>query len=142
MRGDPPRLGARLLHVVQGGQRRLQSVDVAGGLGLLEAAVLRRTAGDAVGTQLRPQATRGRHDVRLEIRMRCGVAFELRGDAHLQVPMERSPLADQLAQRIALLPALQAMLCDLLGLVLPGVRSGSSGQARMVWARESRTAGM
>ena len=46
--------------------------------------------------------------------MSRGVAFQLVGDADLQM----SPLVDELSQLIALLPALQPVLADLLALDL------------------------
>lgn len=50
--------------------------------------------------------------------MRFLVAFELVADRHLQM----SPFPDQLAELIALLPALQAMLADDVGAILLGQR--------------------
>ena len=49
--------------------------------------------------------------------MRRRVALQLVGDADLQV----SPFADQLAQLISLLPALHAVIANLLGLDPPGL---------------------
>ena len=50
VRGPAPSLGTRALQGLEGGQRLLEIVDVPGRLGLMEAPVLRRAFGHAVGT--------------------------------------------------------------------------------------------
>ena len=118
VRRGSPRFRAGLLHCVERAERSLQGIHVPRGRGLLQAAVLRCTSRDAIRAQLCPQPPRGRHDRRLERRVVDGVAFQFGGDAHLQIP----PLAENLAQRVPLLPSLESMLGDLVNLDLLGDR--------------------
>ncbi|HYC89871.1 MAG TPA: hypothetical protein VEO54_11720 [Thermoanaerobaculia bacterium] len=128
VRGRAPRLGPRPLERLHGGERRFEIVDMPGRLALVEAPVLRGAAGDPVGAELHPGAANGRHHAGLELGMAVGVAFQLVRDADLQV----CPLADQLPQLIALLPALQAVArtCRCRRAPRAGLDRGSAGARR------------
>ena len=108
MGSGAPCFRAGAFESVQCSQRLLEVIDVPRRFSLVQTPVLCRAFGDSVRTESHPGAPGGGHHFRRQVGMLCGIAFQFIADAHLQVP----PFTNELAQLVALLPALQAVLAD------------------------------
>jgi len=123
MSGLLPELSSLLLQLSQRRHGLLQILDVAGGLNLLQAEILRCACTEGGPVVLRPDPSRRRRCCVLECGVRRGVAVELDDDAFVQP----SQLARHLREVEALLPSVQTVSRSISALKVIALRHLGSG---------------